>query len=151
MPANASDGARRQRLLRAGRMTMPCEPANAASRDVLASWWQSILLYCLPVAAIVVTASPASGGMLRTAVWTIACAVIGVACLFNARRCGRIHCYFTGPFFLVMALVALLYGKGMLPLGARGWSDIGIALVAGGIVLGCLPELFFGKYRVPRR
>jgi len=32
-------------------------------------------------------------------------------------------CYFTGPFFLVLAGAALLYGIGGLPLGAKGWSD----------------------------
>jgi len=36
----------------------------------------------------------------------------------------RIHCYFTGPFFLVLAGVALLYGVGWLPLGAKGWSTL---------------------------
>lgn len=32
-----------------------------------------------------------------------ACAVMGAACLVNAARCGRLHCYFTGPYFLMLA------------------------------------------------
>jgi hypothetical protein len=32
---------------------------------------------------------------------------MGVACIVNALRCGRVHCYLTGPFFLLMAVIAL--------------------------------------------
>ncbi len=35
----------------------------------------------------------------------------------NALRCGRLHCYITGPFFVAMAIVTLLYGLGAVPLG----------------------------------
>jgi len=49
--------------------------------------------------------------------------------LTQCRQCGRIHCYFTGPFFLVLAGVALLYGVGWLPLGAKGWSTLSAALL----------------------
>ena len=72
---------------------------------------------------------------------------MGAACIANARRCGRVHCYLTGPFFLVMALVALFYGLGILPLGRNGWNLIGLTILIGAIALCCLPELLFGKYR----
>lgn len=35
-----------------------------------------------------------------------ACVVMGIACLVNAARCHRLHCYLTGPYFLLMALAA---------------------------------------------
>ena len=89
---------------------------------------------------------PVSRGW-RTAVWTASLAVMGGACIANASRCGRIHCYFTGPFFLSAALAVFLYGIGVIPLGAMGWNWIGMAVLIGAIVLGCLPELLFGKYR----
>jgi hypothetical protein len=47
-----------------------------------------------------------------------------VACLLNARRCARTHCYLTGPFFLILAGIALLYDIGNLSLGATGWSTL---------------------------
>jgi hypothetical protein len=65
----------------------------------------------------------------------------------NASRCGRIHCYVTGPLFLLAALTTLLYGVGVIPLGANGWNMIGMVILLGAIVLGCVPELLFGKYR----
>lgn len=41
----------------------------------------------------------------------VACVVMGVACLVNAARCHRLHCYLTGPYFLLMALgAAMAYG-----------------------------------------
>ncbi len=42
-------------------------------------------------------------------VWPGLLTFMGVTCLVNARHCGRIHCYFTGPFFLVLAGVALCW------------------------------------------
>jgi hypothetical protein len=39
---------------------------------------------------------------LRAVVWIAMLVWMGLACLANARRCGRTHCYYTGPFFLCM-------------------------------------------------
>jgi len=72
---------------------------------------------------------------------------MGVACIMNALRCGRVHCYLTGPFFLLMALVALSYGLGILRLGKNGWNLLGLITLIGAIALWCLPEMFLGKYR----
>jgi hypothetical protein len=49
-----------------------------------------------------------------------------------------------------MAVVTLLYGLGVLPLGRHGWNAIGITILIGSIALCCLPELFLGKYRGDR-
>ena len=35
-----------------------------------------------------------------------ACVVMGLACLVNAARCHRLHCYITGPYFLLLAVAA---------------------------------------------
>jgi hypothetical protein len=75
---------------------------------------------------------------------------MGIACVVNALRCGRVHCYLTGPFFLLVALIALLYGLGILHLGKNGWNLIGLVTLIGAIALWCLPEMFLGKYRKGR-
>lgn len=110
----------------------------------------SFALFCLPAIAIVATGHYRLGGGWRTAVWTAALSIMGTACLANAVRCGRVHCFLTGPFLLVMAIVTLLYGLGVLPLGGNGWNAIGLTILVGAIALGCLPEMFFGKYRRDR-
>jgi hypothetical protein len=83
----------------------------------------------------------------RTVVWTVALDTMGVACIVNALRCGRVHCYLTGPFFFLMALIALSYGLGMLHLGGNGWNLLGLMTLIGAIALWCLPEMLLGKYR----
>lgn len=61
-------------------------------------------------------------------------------------RCGRRHCFYTGPFFLVMELGSLVYGFGVLPMGSSGWAMIGVTTLVGAVVLTYLPERIWGKY-----
>jgi hypothetical protein len=68
--------------------------------------------------------------------------VMGVACLLNARRCGRLHCHLTGPLFLLSALATLLDATGIV---AIGWPSILIASV-GGTAFGYGLELLRGRY-----
>ena len=125
---------------------MTCDTPGKGT-DILSNPLLSFLLYCLPVISIVASGyEPVSQGW-RTAIWTAALAVMGGACIANASRCRRTHCFVTGPFFLLVALGTLLYGLGIIPLGANGWNVIGVTTLVGAIVLGCLPELLFGKYR----
>lgn len=126
-------------------MAMTC--CTGKGSDILSKPFLSFVLYCLPVTAIVASGyEPVSRGW-RTGIWTSALTVMGVACLANANRCGRIHCYVTGPFFVLAALATFLYGVGVIPLGANGWNLLGMTILIGGIVLSCLPEVLFGKYR----
>src|SRR5213593_3177147 len=86
------------------------------------------------------------GPILRTVLWTATLSVAGTACLVNAARCGRLHCYFTGPFLLLGAVVTLTYGLGVLPLGPDRWGSIGLVVAAGSCFLGCVPEWIWVKY-----
>lgn len=124
-------------------------PPNGRSRDILTNPWLALSLFWVPAIAIAVTASThiGIGNGWKTAVWTAALAIMGVACLANAVHCGRVHCYATGPFFLLVALASFLYGAGLLRLGAKGWNLIALTILVGAIVLCCLPEMFLGKYR----
>jgi hypothetical protein len=72
---------------------------------------------------------------------------MGALCLLNASRCGRVHCRFTGPFFILGAVASLGYGLGFLPFGPLGWKWICIVTVIGGIALTCIPEMILGRYR----
>jgi hypothetical protein len=120
------------------------------SRDILSSRRRVLILYWLPASAIVVAGAPAISSGWRTVVWTVALATMGMACVVNGLRCGRVHGYLTGPFFLLMALVALSYGLGILRLGGNGWNLLGLITLIGAMALWCLPEMFLGKYRQDR-
>jgi len=98
----------------------------------------------LPILAMIISVSIGFGVAW---IWPISLAWMGVACLLNARRCGRRHCYLTGPFFLVLAAVAALYGAEALDLGPNGWQHLGNIAAVGGLLLCCIPELIWGRYR----
>ena len=70
--------------------------------------WASGLRGCLTwgIPAVLLVMSPVQYFVV---LWPTMLTFMGVACLLNARRCGRIHCYSTGLFFLLLALTGLLY------------------------------------------
>lgn len=122
---------------------------NEASetRDWVRNLDAMFLLWGLPVAIMLLTVCCAGGGWVVTIPWTLSLVVMGGACLMNARRCGRRHCYFTGPFFLLMALPSFSYGVSWLPLGPHGWLYIGAVTLIGGGLLAVAPEWLWGRYR----
>ena len=67
--------------------------------------------------------------------------IVGTACVMNALRCGRVHCYI--PFFLVMALVTLQGGLGVVSLGRK--RRIELTILVGAVALICRPEILLGK------
>ena len=108
-----------------------------------------VLAWGLPTALLIVGIFvPAP---IRTAVWAGSLVWMGVACVANAARCGRTHCYLTGPFFLAMAAVTVAHGTGMMSLGSQGWLWIGAAIAVGTVVLWIVPERLFGKFLTHNR
>ena len=129
-------------------MKAPQTPVG--SRDVLRSWWSTGAVYGLPALAIFASGFPVVTPGCRTAIWTAALGTMGAGCVANALRCGRVHCYFTGPFFLIMAIVALLYGLGIVPLGRFGWNTLAAIALVGVLIFYSVPEVFIGRYRRER-
>jgi hypothetical protein len=70
----------------------------------------------------------------------------GGFCSANALRCGRLHCYVTGPVCLLGALVLVLMSLGVLSLSSQVFSGA----ILGAILLGFAAEAAFGRYG-PRR
>ena len=103
-----------------------------------------VLYWGIPIAAIVVAIwldQP-----VKTWVWVTGLSWMGTACILNARKCGRTHCYYTGPFFLIMILPVYLHGSGVVPLGDNGWKWLGLAVGLGGYGITAFTERKFGKY-----
>src|SRR5262245_57516377 len=73
---------------------------TASSHDFLSRPVLSSVLWWIPQAAI--ATALLAPVQTRVAVWVAALIWIGAACLWNARRCGRTHCRYTGPFYLAM-------------------------------------------------
>ncbi len=120
-------------------MPEACPPGRM---DLASDRRTRLVLWRLPWLAIAASFLTRSSP-LRTTVWTVAFAQMGVACLANASRCGRLHCYFTGPLYLLGALASLLRGLRVMPVA---WSHIVLTVLLGRLVLGRLPERIWGKY-----
>ena len=119
--------------------------AQKTERDWVGDAWTFGLAWGLPASILM------SGALLapsiRTVLWTGALIWAGAACLMNAKRCGRTHCRFTGPFFLIMSIITVLYGTGILGLGSNGWFVLALVIGLGFAVLWWGSEALFGKYR----
>lgn len=120
--------------------------ATNSEKDLLGRPWAIGLLWVAPWALII--ASAYTNNLIRTSAWTLGFTVMGVACLVNARGCGRQHCFYTGPLFLLAALASLLYGLQVLSLGRNGWNWIFDLTVAGSLLACFGLEKLFGKYAV---
>jgi len=69
----------------------------------------------------------------------VAFLIMGLACIANARRCGRVHCYFTGPLFLLSAVLSAVHGwnvidRSRLRLVLRTRGPVGEVLPQGRLV-----------------
>jgi hypothetical protein len=66
--------------------------------------------------------------------WIAALMWMGTACILNARRCGRTHCRYTGPYYLVMIAPVLGLSANIVSVDFYGWLALGLILVGSRIV-----------------
>jgi len=116
------------------------------ARDLLSSRRFALLVYAAPTAAIVAVGALGASQTGLTVVWTLGFAVMAIACIANAVRCGRVHCYFTGPFLLPVTLAAFPHGLRVVPLGPKGWQWLSLVAIAGTMILLTVPERIWGRY-----
>src|SRR5690348_3233281 len=117
--------------------------SSIRSRDWLGSRLSTLFAWWLPKGILI-------GGLfaateIRTAIWIAALLWMGLACMFNARRCGRTHCRYTGPFYLAMIGPTLVLGSGVLSVGILGWSILACAILLGGKTLWWATERAWGE------
>lgn len=117
---------------------------GSASKDWAGHWRSLAGLWGIPAAAIL--AAMLLAPLLRAVIWSVALVWMGGACIANARRCGRTHCRFTGPFYLLMAVLVVAYAAGLLPIGDRGWAILGTTTIAGTALLWWASERFWGLF-----
>jgi hypothetical protein len=115
-----------------------------SSHDWLRSPRISLLAWWIPQAAIVaglVMPVPA-----RTVIWVAALIWMGTACILNARRCGRTHCRYTGPYYLAMIAPVLMLGSGIVAADFYGWLALGAVILAGSKIIWWLTERAWGQF-----
>lgn len=115
-----------------------------SSKDWLGSIHANLLAWWIPQAAIF--AGLFVTVPVRAIVWIVALAWMGTACILNARRCGRTHCRFTGPYYLAMILPVLALGSGAVSVNLYGWLSLGVLIILGGKVIWWATERAWGKF-----
>jgi hypothetical protein len=104
----------------------------------------NILAWWIPKGAIIVALfTPVS---VRAAVWTVALIWMGTACILNARRCGRTHCRYTGPYYLVMVAPVFLLAFGIVSANFYGWLALAALIVFSGWIIWGATERAWGKF-----
>lgn len=107
------------------------------ARTNILAWW-------IPKGAIIAalfTPVPA-----RTVIWTVALVWMGTACILNARRCGRTHCRYTGPYYLAMTAPVALLASGLIAVNFYDWLALAALIVCGGWIIWWATERAWGKF-----
>jgi len=115
-----------------------------ASKDWLGRIHANLVAWWLPHIAILAGLFVAVP--VRIVVWTIALAWMGTACILNARRCGRTHCRYTGPYYLAMILPVLALGSGAISANLYGWLALAVLIVLGSRIIWWMTERAWGKF-----
>jgi hypothetical protein len=113
-----------------------------SSRDWLSSSRISLLAWWLPQAAILTGLFLAAP--VRSAIWVLALAWMGTACILNARRCGRMHCRFTGPFYLAMIVPVLLLS--LISSSLLWWLALAAFILIADKIIWWATERAWGKF-----
>jgi hypothetical protein len=121
--------------------------AEQRSNDWLSRTHLNLLAWWVPKVAIIVTLFVAVP--FRAMVWTVALLWMGTACVLNARRCGRTHCRFTGPYYLAMILPVLVLGFDQISASIYAWLALGLLIICGGWIIWWVTEQVWGRYSNP--
>jgi hypothetical protein len=114
------------------------------SRDWLRRPQTNLLAWWIPQGAILIGLTVPDTA--RTVIWIAALIWMGTACLLNARRCGRIHCRYTGPYYLVMIAPVIALAAGIVSAGNYGWPILAVLILGGSKLIWWATEWAWGKF-----
>jgi hypothetical protein len=118
--------------------------AVQVSRDWLRSPRTNLVAWWVPQATIVLALLlPVP---VRAVIWTVALLWMGTACVLNARRCGRTHCRYTGPYYLAMIVPVLILASDIVSADFYGWLVLGVLILGGSKVIWWTTERAWGKF-----
>lgn len=108
------------------------------ANDLIAATWARTVWYVCGAAFLIGFFTD----RWRPILWIVGLGVAGALCLLNAARCGRLHCYITGPVDLAGAILTGLRKVGVVSVS---WTNLGTG-IAVGILIGHLIERVAGNY-----
>lgn len=122
----------------------PCSAPSAKSRDWVRRPISIIFWWVLPIALGVSTNFWRLPLAQTGLIWAVALAWMGTGCTLNALRCGRRHCFISGPVLWLGAIAAGLVGFRVISdPNALGEAVNGALALA---ALSFLSEWLWGRY-----
>lgn len=118
---------------------------HGAQRDFVRKPISALLLWWLPIGIGVAQSPFGLPYEVSCAVWAVGFAWMGSACLINAYRCHRLHCYIAGPVFLAGSVTSVLLALDAIPLGYHALNYV-VAAVLSLAILSFAPEMVWRKY-----
>jgi hypothetical protein len=117
------------------------QPDNYTRNDWVTRPGAGFFWWCLPLGVGFATnffALPVRGTAI---IWVILFVWMGTGCILNAHRCHRLHCYISGPVFLLGAAALGLLAAGLPAFGPHSLNTIvGVTLLAA--LLSFAPEIW---------
>lgn len=119
--------------------------ADRGDNDMLDNAGGQLLVYGVPFVALQLAGNLA-GFTVATVVPAVAFLLVGVVCIYNARRSGRVHCFFLGPWCLLAGTMTALYSLRVIDFGPDSWQLIVNTGLAGALALYIASEKIWGRY-----
>ncbi len=115
--------------------------------DWVANRRNLFIAWLLPGLLIVISWLAALPLMTTGIIWAAALTWMGIACLKNASQCGRRHCFYSGPYFILSALIALCVGFEWTIFSALTLNQLALFLAIATPLVCILPDWLWGKYK----
>jgi hypothetical protein len=117
------------------------QPDNRTRNDWVTRPGAGFLWWCLPLGVGFAANFLALPVRVTAIIWVILFVWMGTGCILNARRCHRLHCYISGPTFLLGAVVLGLLAAGLSAFGPHALNNIvSVTLVVA--LLSFVPEIW---------
>lgn len=122
------------------------QTARQKSLDNMRRPFRFMLFFGIPILGLLGANLLAAMPVARASIDILSFAWMGIACLVNALKCNRAHCWFTGPWSLLVAIALSAHEFLDVRVAKISFADIVNAGFIIFLLLWFVPELILGKY-----
>ena len=121
------------------------QPITETANDWVRRPGMGFVWCCLPLGVGIAADYFVSSARAIALVWVVSFVWMGTGCIFNARRCRRLHCYISGPAFVLCAAALALFSAGVALLGPHSLNNI-VDITLTVALLSFVAEMIWRKY-----
>jgi hypothetical protein len=121
------------------------QPINEGANDWVRRPGMGFVWWCIPLGVGLTATYFVPSPRATALVWMVSFVWMGTGCILNARRCGRLHCYISGPAFFLGAVALALFSADVALLGPHSLNNI-VSITLTVALLSFVPEMIWRKY-----